>query len=173
MDRGLFEMAPLPTAQQFDSGPFETGEFASSSVADAGEQYVDTATWQADPLRGHGGAGAKKMANVVRMYRSPNYKWLVFNASRFGWFPYRREPWHWEYNPPGFAARFGLAAPAREYEADDMWAGEAKPTAPACENRMADRPAIAQRGHQRLVENACRGKDRPGPAAHHLSETPD
>jgi hypothetical protein len=71
---------------------------------------------------------SEKMANVVRMYRSPNYKWLVLNASRFGWFPYRREPWHWEYNPPGFAARFGLAAPAREYEAEDMWAGEAKPT---------------------------------------------
>lgn len=47
-----------------------------------------------------------RMANIVRMYRSPNYKWLALNASRFGWFPYRSEPWHWEYNPPGFAARF-------------------------------------------------------------------
>jgi hypothetical protein len=47
-----------------------------------------------------------RMANIVRMYRSPNYKWLAVNGSRFGWFPYRREPWHWEYNPPGFAARF-------------------------------------------------------------------
>jgi hypothetical protein len=47
-----------------------------------------------------------KMANMVRMYRSPNYKWLVLNGSRFGWFPYKREPWHWEYNPPGFKERF-------------------------------------------------------------------
>jgi hypothetical protein len=47
-----------------------------------------------------------RMANMVRMYRSPNYKWLALNGSRFGWFPYKREPWHWEYNPPGFKERF-------------------------------------------------------------------
>jgi hypothetical protein len=47
-----------------------------------------------------------KMANVVRMYRSPVYKWLALYGSRFGWFPYRREPWHWEYNPQGFKERF-------------------------------------------------------------------
>jgi hypothetical protein len=47
-----------------------------------------------------------KMANMVRMYRSPIYKWLALNGSRFGWFPYKREPWHWEYNPPGLKERF-------------------------------------------------------------------
>jgi hypothetical protein len=47
-----------------------------------------------------------RMANMVRMYRSPNYKWLALHGSRFGWFPYKREPWHWEYNPPGFKERF-------------------------------------------------------------------
>ena len=52
-----------------------------------------------------------KMANIVRMYRSPIYKWLALNGSRFGWFPYRNEPWHWEYNPPGFKARFEQKAP--------------------------------------------------------------
>src|SRR5262249_24564211 len=61
----------------------------------------------------------EKMANVVRMYRSPIYKWLVLNASRFGWFPYRREPWHWEYNPPGFKERYeGKAGTSREVEFD-------------------------------------------------------
>jgi hypothetical protein len=53
------------------------------------------------------------MANIVRMYRSPIYKWLALNASRFGWFPYRKEPWHWEYNPPGFAARFEASSSNR------------------------------------------------------------
>jgi D-alanyl-D-alanine carboxypeptidase len=46
------------------------------------------------------------MANIVRMYRSPVYKWMALHGREFGWFPYRREPWHWEYNPPGFAKRF-------------------------------------------------------------------
>jgi hypothetical protein len=86
----------------------------------------------------------EKMANVVRMYRSPIYKWLALNGSRFGWFPYRREPWHWEYNPPGFAARFEanprpatVAPHAREFDAEGRWAEEVKTAAPACENRIA------------------------------------
>ena len=47
-----------------------------------------------------------KMGNLVRMYRSPVYKWLSLRAREFGWYPYRNEPWHWEYNPPGLKARF-------------------------------------------------------------------
>jgi hypothetical protein len=50
------------------------------------------------------------MANIVRMYRSPVYKWMALHAREFGWFPYRREPWHWEYNPPGLAQRFESGA---------------------------------------------------------------
>ena len=46
------------------------------------------------------------MPNMLMMYRSPVYKWMALNGRRFGWFPYRREPWHWEYNPSGFKARF-------------------------------------------------------------------
>jgi hypothetical protein len=62
-----------------------------------------------------------KMANVVRMYRSPVYKWLALYGSRFGWFPYRREPWHWEYNPQGFKERFEAKAGKRravEFESE-------------------------------------------------------
>lgn len=47
-----------------------------------------------------------KMANLVRMYRSPVYKWMLLRGHQFGWYPYRNEPWHWEYNPPGLKARF-------------------------------------------------------------------
>lgn len=32
--------------------------------------------------------------------KKPAYKWMVMNAERFGFYPYRREPWHWEFNPP-------------------------------------------------------------------------
>ena len=28
------------------------------------------------------------------------HRWLVANASNFGFYPYPREPWHWEFNPP-------------------------------------------------------------------------
>ena len=49
---------------------------------------------------------AAKMGNLVRMYRSPVYKWMSLRARDFGWYSYRNEPWHWEYNPPGLKARF-------------------------------------------------------------------
>jgi D-alanyl-D-alanine dipeptidase len=38
-------------------------------------------------------------ANVARLRTLPTYQWLVQNAARFGFYPYPREPWHWEYNP--------------------------------------------------------------------------
>ncbi|WP_181197468.1 D-alanyl-D-alanine carboxypeptidase family protein [Enhygromyxa salina] len=28
---------------------------------------------------------------------TPLHKWLVDNAHRFGWHPYKAEPWHWEF----------------------------------------------------------------------------
>lgn len=55
---------------------------------------------------------AEKMAKLVRMYRSPVYKWMMLRGKAFGWYPYRREPWHWEYNPPGLKARFEGGVPA-------------------------------------------------------------
>jgi LAS superfamily LD-carboxypeptidase LdcB len=41
--------------------------------------------------------------NVARLRRTPAYQWMVKNARRFGFYPYEREPWHWEYNPPSQA----------------------------------------------------------------------
>lgn len=51
--------------------------------------------------------------NLVDMYKSPVHKWMFLKAERHGWYPYAREPWHWEYNPPGFRDRL-RAAPATE-----------------------------------------------------------
>lgn len=53
--------------------------------------------------------GRNSSSNVSNLRRTRAYKWLVSNARRFGFYPYQREPWHWEYNPP---------ATAREAEAD-------------------------------------------------------
>jgi N-acetylmuramoyl-L-alanine amidase len=59
----------------------------------------------------HGGRSFREtttrpMQNVVDMRESPVHKWLFLRGAAFGWFPYQNEPWHWEYNPSGFRARF-------------------------------------------------------------------
>jgi len=37
--------------------------------------------------------------NRAVQVQTPIYKWLIKNASRFGFYPYFYEPWHWEYVP--------------------------------------------------------------------------
>ncbi|WP_428389943.1 D-alanyl-D-alanine carboxypeptidase family protein [Mucisphaera sp.] len=44
----------------------------------------------------------RPMKEVVDMRRSPVHKWLHLYGYRHGWYPFQHEPWHWEYNPPGF-----------------------------------------------------------------------
>jgi hypothetical protein len=56
-------------------------------------------------------ATTRPFTNIVAMYRSPVYKWMALHAREHGFFPYRREPWHWEYNPLGFGERFEREAP--------------------------------------------------------------
>ncbi len=48
----------------------------------------------------------RPMSAVVDMRRSPVHKWLHLYGREFGWYPFQHEPWHWEYNPPGFRAVF-------------------------------------------------------------------
>ncbi|MEM1444573.1 MAG: hypothetical protein AAGF84_00820 [Planctomycetota bacterium] len=48
----------------------------------------------------------RPMAAVVDMRRSPVHKWLHLYGHEFGWYPFQHEPWHWEYNPPGFRKVF-------------------------------------------------------------------
>jgi D-alanyl-D-alanine carboxypeptidase-like protein len=49
--------------------------------------------------------GTRPFRNLLDMYKSPVHKWMFLRGEPFGWFPYRKEPWHWEYNPPGFRER--------------------------------------------------------------------
>lgn len=37
--------------------------------------------------------------NAEALRRTDAHAWLVVNAEGYGFFPYEREPWHWEYNP--------------------------------------------------------------------------
>jgi hypothetical protein len=63
------------------------------------------------------------MAEVVRMRESAVHKWLLLRGEEFGWYPYQNEPWHWEYNPPGFReiywADFPGGAPERGIIVDE------------------------------------------------------
>lgn len=52
------------------------------------------------------GLSTRPMSELVRMRESPVHKWLVLRGEEFGWYPYQNEPWHWEYNPPGFSEVF-------------------------------------------------------------------
>lgn len=62
--------------------------------------------------------GENKSNNVDKLRTLPAYKWMVANAKRFGFYPYTREPWHWEYNPP---ANGQLEFYADEYDANELW----------------------------------------------------
>src|SRR5688572_29218213 len=58
--------------------------------------------------------GRNNSENVAQLRQTAAYRWLVCNASRFGFFPYAAEPWHWEYNPPaGATSQADLGAIAR------------------------------------------------------------
>ena len=63
------------------------------------------------------GLSTRPMSELVRMRESPVHKWLLLRGEEFGWYPYQNEPWHWEFNPPGFReifwADFPGGAPAR------------------------------------------------------------
>lgn len=63
--------------------------------------------------------------NAARMRNLPAYRWLVANASRFGFYPYQREPWHWEYNPPTTReAELGAETYEGEWEGTEAYEDE-------------------------------------------------
>ena len=48
--------------------------------------------------------------NAKAMKKLPVYKRLQKNAELFGFYPYSREPWRWEYNPPATSRELELGA---------------------------------------------------------------
>jgi peptidoglycan hydrolase-like protein with peptidoglycan-binding domain len=68
--------------------------------------------------------GKNSSANVANLRASPAYRWLVVNAHRFGFYPYEREPWHWEYNPPASRqSKISYEFPEFEEEFEDEGIG--------------------------------------------------
>ena len=65
--------------------------------------------------------GKNSSQEVTRLRTLPAYHWLLKNATRFGFYPYSAEPWHWEYNPgiggatplPSLAAASPVKAPSK------------------------------------------------------------
>ena len=55
-------------------------------------------------------------ATIAQQERTPMWKWLVANAWRYGWNPYKVEPWHWEHWVDVASYRAGISQP---YSSDD------------------------------------------------------
>ena len=75
--------------------------------------------------------GRNSSRNVANLSRKPAYLWLVRNAQQFGFYPYEREPWHWEYNPPAKTEEweealeaFGLDEFDPDVSRDELWLEE-------------------------------------------------
>ena len=43
---------------------------------------------------------------MIKMRDTPEYKWMIVDGPKYGWYPFHNEPWHWEYNPDGFKDTF-------------------------------------------------------------------
>lgn len=75
--------------------------YSSHSLGLAVDLLLHTA-----PTKGQWTETSTRMDNLVKMYRSPAYKWMAEHGADHGWYPFRNEPWHWEYNPEGFRKTF-------------------------------------------------------------------
>lgn len=63
--------------------------------------------------------------NAKTMAKLPVYKWMQKNAELFGFYPYTREPWHWEYNPPVTSRELELFAELEDdFLAEDEFTDE-------------------------------------------------
>ena len=51
-------------------------------------------------------------ANLMKYYQSSVMKWMAQNGQKFDFHPYFNEPWHFEYNPEGMAAKMVAGARA-------------------------------------------------------------
>lgn len=52
-----------------------------------------------------------RSTTIARQKRTSFYNWLVGNADKLGWHPYKVEPWHWEFPVSLAAYKSGVADP--------------------------------------------------------------
>lgn len=50
-----------------------------------------------------------RSSTIATQKQTPLFHWLVANADRFGWHPYKVEPWHWEFPVSLSAYHSGVA----------------------------------------------------------------
>ena len=97
-----------------------------------------------------GVGGLKPTRSTVDFQRKqPLHQWLVQHASEYGWYPYKTEPWHWEYplsleafesgvigpddpGPPEEMVSFDPEDEESALESDDLDEFSYDATAPAC-----------------------------------------
>lgn len=97
-----------------------------------------------------GVGGLKPTRSTVDFQRKqPLHQWLVQHASEYGWYPYKTEPWHWEYplsleafesgvigpddpGPPEEVVSFDPSDEEFALESDDLEEFADDATAPAC-----------------------------------------
>ncbi len=97
-----------------------------------------------------GVGGLKPTRSTVDFQRKqPLHQWLVQHASEYGWYPYKTEPWHWEYplsleafesgvigpddpGPPEDMVSFDPEDEESALESDDLDEFSYDATAPAC-----------------------------------------
>ncbi len=85
------------------ANPYATARFSSHILGLAMDLRLSQDTVRVNEV------STRPMSNIIAMRRSPVHKWLFLNGAAYGWYPYQHEPWHWEYNPPGFRERFWKA----------------------------------------------------------------
>ena len=78
--------------------------------------------------------------NVAILRTSRAYKWMVANARRFGFYPYDREPWHWEYNPPASGQAETLYEGPEPFELEDEFERPEQPPGPSLIKRESAPP---------------------------------
>ncbi len=95
-------------------------------------------------------------SNVSTLRGLPAYRWLAQNAVCFGFYPYEREPWHWEYNPPAGGA--GGTNPELETSEDFEWEEEswASQYAPDVQQAIAMGGAVWPLALQRAIKSGIR-----------------
>src|SRR6266850_1649155 len=136
----------------------ERAQVAGGEHGDAARQIAlqETAQWIAAPgFSNHNNGIAIDLAQIrmpgarirntsnasdlTRWRRSWFHKWLVANAESYGFSPYAKEPWHWEYKPrPAVSKLDELDQLEPSYELDELGETELD------ENELAAEPAAEE-----------------------------
>ncbi|MEU0646040.1 D-alanyl-D-alanine carboxypeptidase family protein [Streptomyces umbrinus] len=98
--------------------------------------------------------------------RSWLHRWLTGNAAAFGFQPYLREPWHWEYRPTpvgeAYEAWTTLGSSGREEDATEAWS--------ASEASGYEEDAPEPPGHEEEAPEAGAQLDAPETGMAHLDQ---